>query len=497
MTHTYSAQSAPYSVLLLVFINFLFLSCSDITSEVNVAPSKADQINEIVQLYTDYEGFNGAILVAHEGEVIFKKGFGWADMEWDVPNTVDSKFRIASVTKPFTALLIMQLVADGTLDLHTPISTYLPDYPKHNGEQITIHHLLTHTSGTVRDYKDDIPLNKYPDRQRPERLVKEFSGLPLEFTPGEKFAYSNSGYMVLGYIIETVTGQSYEEVLQENILTPLDMKNTGVDKRRTILKRRAKGHFKGFGDYFNSDYVDMSNIPAVGNLYSTVEDMFLLDQALYTEALLPKKYVDLLFTKYIPDIGYGGHHGYGWELKDKPIGNTAGRIATIGHSGSLNGFCALFTRIPETQSSIILLNNTKRAFLNAITTAVMGILNDTTYDFPKKPLAKFMSEVIAKEGVQKGIQFFKEHQDESDYHVSENELIVAGYRLLHAGNAADAAEVFKLSTEVFPDRDNPYDSYAEGLLALGDTINSIKNYKKSLELNPNNNNAIEMLNKLE
>ena len=127
----------------------------------------------------------------------------------------------------------------------------------------------------------------------------------------------------------------------------------------------------------------------------------------------------------------------------------------------------------------------------------MGILNDTTYDFPKKPLAKFMSEVIAKEGVQKGIQFFKEHQDESDYHVSENELIVAGYRLLHAGNAADAAEVFKLSTEVFPDRDNPYDSYAEGLLALGDTINSIKNYKKSLELNPNNNNAIEMLNKLE
>lgn len=496
MTHTYSAHLARYSVLL-VLINFLFLSCGETTSEVKVAPSKADQINELVQLYTDYEGFNGSILVAHEGEVIFKKGFGWADMEWDVPNTADTKFRLASVTKPFTAMLIMHLVADGTLDLHTPITAYLPDYPKQNGEQITIHHLLTHTSGTVRDYKDDIPINKYPDRQRPARLVKEFSDLPLEFTPGEKFAYSNSGYMVLGYIIETVTGQPYDVVLQEKILTPIEMENTGVDKRRPLMKHRAKGYFKGFGDFFNSDYVDMSNIPAVGNMYSTVEDMFLLDQALYTEALLPRKYIDLLFTEYISDDGYGGYHGYGWELIDKPIGNTSDVVATIGHSGSLNGFCALFTRIPETQSSIILLNNTRRAFLNAITTAVTGILNDTTYDFPRKPLAKFMSEVIAKEGVEKGIQFYKEHQEDSDYHVSENELIVAGYRLLQADNAVDAAEVFKLSTEVFPDRDNPYDSYAEALMTLGKNEEAIKNYKKSLELNPNNNNAVEMLKKLE
>lgn len=497
MTYTNGVGLTRYSVILLLLVSLLFLSCGESSSEVKIAPSKADKINEIVQLYNDYEGFNGAILVAHEGEVIFKKGLGWADMEWDVPNTTDTKFRLASVTKPFTSMLIMQLVADGTLDLHTPITTYLPDYPKKNGEQITIHHLLTHTSGTVRDYKDNIPLNKYPDRQRPGRLVQEFSGLELEFTPGEKFAYSNSGYMVLGYIIETVTGNPYETVLQEKILTPLGMENTGVDKHRPLMKRRAKGHFKGFGEYFNSDYVDMSNIPAVGNIYSTVEDMFLLDQALYTEALLPQKYIDLLFTEYISDGDYGGYHGYGWELKGKPIGNTSEQIATIGHSGSLNGFCALFTRIPETRSSIILLNNTRRAFLNAITTAVTGILNDTTYDFPRKPLAKFMSEVIAAEGIEKGIQFYKEHQDESDYYVSENELIVAGYRLLHAGNAADAAEVFKLSIEVFPDKDNPYDSYAEALMALGKNEEAITNYKKSLELNPNNNNAIEMLKKLE
>jgi len=497
MTHTNGARPTSYSIVLLFLASLLLLSCGESSSEVTIAPSKANQINEIVQLYTDYEGFNGAILVAHEGEVIFKKGFGWADMEWDVPNTSDTKFRLASVTKPFTSLLIMQLVADGTLDLHMPIATYLPDYPKKNGEQITIHHLLTHTSGTVRDYKDNIPINKYPDRQRPERLVKEFSGLPLEFTPGEKFAYSNSGYMVLGYIIETVTGSSYETVLQEKILTPLGMKNTGVDKRRPLAKHRAKGYFKGFGEYFNSDYIDMSNIPAVGNMYSTVEDMFLLDQALYTEKLLPKKYLDMVFTQHIPDSDYGGHHGYGWELKPKPVGNTSDMVETIGHSGSIQGFCALFTRIPSSNSSIIFLNNTSRAYLNAMTTAITGILKDTTYDFPRKPLAKFMSEAIANDGIEKGIQFYKDHQDEADYRIDEVELIVAGYRLLHAGNAKDAVEVFKLSTEVFPDRDNPYDSYAEALMTLGKNEEAIKNYKKSLELNPNNNNAVEMLKKLE
>jgi tetratricopeptide (TPR) repeat protein len=128
---------------------------------------------------------------------------------------------------------------------------------------------------------------------------------------------------------------------------------------------------------------------------------------------------------------------------------------------------------------------------------VTGVLNDTTYDFPRKPLAKFMSEVIAKEGVEKGIQFYKAHREDSDYSISETDLIVAGYRYLHAGNAKDAAEVFKLSIDVFPDKDNPYDSYAEALMTLGKNEEAIENYKKSLELNPNNNNAVEMLKKLE
>lgn len=481
-------------VMCLCFIN---TSCSQENTLVNNNTSTSKKIDSLVNLYLNYEGFNGAVLVSHKGEVVYKNGLGFSNLEWDIPNKFDTKFRIASVTKPFTAILIMQLVADNKLDLHKPISTYLPDYPKTNGSQITIHHLLTHSSGTVRDYESKNKQNKYPDRQRPEKLIQDFAHLPLEFKPGEKFEYSNSGYLVLGAIIETITGKSYEEVLKEKILLPLNLKNTGADKHRQIIKKRAYGYFKGFGEYFNIDYSDMSGITAVGNMYSTVEDLFLLNQALHKETLMPKEYLDLMFSNHIPDPSYGGHYSYGWEIMDKPIGNTSKMIETVGHSGSMSGFTALYTRIPSSNSTIIFMNNTGRAFLNAMTTAITGILFNETYDFPRKPLAKFMMIVIDREGIDKGIQFYKEHKDLSDYHISEQELIVVGYRFLQAGNAKDAAKIFKLSIEVYPNRDNPYDSYAEALMTLGQNDEAIKNYKKSLELNPKNNNAKEMLKKLE
>ncbi len=488
-------------ISLLVLSIFLVCSCkgesySNAENENFIKKTKAKKIEEVVSLYSDYGGFNGALLVSHEGKVVFKKGFGFANLEWEIPNQTDTKFRIASITKPFTAMLIIQLVAEEKLDLHKPITTYLPNYPKNNGEKITIHHLLTHTSGTVRDYESELPINKYPDRYSLVELVKQYSNLPLKFEPGEKFDYSNAGYLTLAYIIENISGKPYETILQENILDPLSMKNTGIDKHRTIIKNRAYGHFKGFGDYFNDDFGDMSAIMGVGNIYSTVEDMFLLDQALYTEKLLPKKYMDLIFTKYILDSDYGGYYGYGWELMEKPIGNTSKKIETIGHSGSMRGFTALFTRIPSSNSSIVFFNNTGRAFLNAMTLAIIGILNDQPYDFPKKPLALFMKKIIEKEGLEKGILFYKEHKGFEDYYVSEQELIVVGYKYLQDENAEYAAEIFKLSTEIFPNRDNPYDSYAEALMTLGKNKDAIKNYKKSLELNPNNNNAVEMLKKL-
>ena len=338
---------------LFVFVS-LGTSCNGQSSNPYSANKiKAAKIEEIIQLYTDYGGFNGSALVSFEGEIIYQNGFGFANMEWDIPNTVESKFRIASITKPFTAILIMQLVANNTLELNAPISNYLPDYPKENGDKITIHHLLTHSSGISRDSGFDRPINQYPDRAQTEQLVNEFSNQPLEFNPGEKYSYSNSGYMLLAYLIETVSGKSYEAMLEEHIFDIVGMKNSGCDKHRPIIKHRTDGYFESYGNHYNANYIDMSTITGVGNIYSTVGDLFLLDQALYTDILLPKKYRDLMFSQKIEDKESGGFDGYGWQLGLKPIGNTSEKIATIGHSGVIDGFCAIFTRIPSSNSSII------------------------------------------------------------------------------------------------------------------------------------------------
>jgi len=486
MTKTDSSLIKPVVLGVFILISQLFSACGQTNNNENKT-TKRKKIDDIISLYADYERFNGSVLVAHEGEVIYKKGFGFATMEWDIPNQIDTKFQIASMTKSFTALLVLQLVAEGKLELNTPITTYLPDYPKTNGDQITIHHLLTHSSGLANDPSDDKTYNQ------PRDMVNQFASAPLKFKPGERFEYSNSGYTLLGYIIATVTQKSYEDVLKEKIFTPLNMKNSGFYRHRPVIKNMASGHYKNFGEYYNSDDTDETSSYAAGAIYSTIEDLFLWDQALKTEILLPEKYMNLMFEKHIVVPSYDGHYGYGWEFINKPIGNTENTVGTIGHSGSIGGFRSLYTKIPDSKTAIIFLNNTNHASLTSMTTAITGILHDESYDFPRKPAAKFMTDVIVKEGIEKGIQFYTKHKDVSDYYIDETELIVVGYKLLHGGNVKDAAKVFKLSTEVFPDRANPYDSYAEALMALGKNKEAIENYKQSLKLNPNNENAIKML----
>src|SRR6266545_953799 len=207
------------------------------------AQDKARRIDELVSLYNKYDQFNGAALVAENGKVIYKKGFGLANMEWNIPNEPDTKFRLGSITKQFTATLVLQLVEQGKLKLDGRVSDYLEGYRKDTGAKITIHHLLSHTSGlpnytALPGFSETISRTPYAV----EDFVKKYASGDLEFEPGTKFNYSNSGYFLLGAIIEKVTGKPYEQVLQENILDPVGMKNTGYDHYGTILEKRATGY---------------------------------------------------------------------------------------------------------------------------------------------------------------------------------------------------------------------------------------------------------------
>ncbi|MGK0363005.1 MAG: CubicO group peptidase (beta-lactamase class C family) [Saprospiraceae bacterium] len=466
------------------------------SSSVCFGQTKNEQLDLLLNKYHEYGKFNGSVLVTDQGKVVYKKGFGQANMEWDIPNEPNTKHRLGSITKQFTAMLILQLVAEGKLDLQEPITKYLPSYPKENGDRITTHHLLTHTAG-IPNYTafPGFFAEKSRNPYTPEEFIKEFEDKDLEFTPGEKFNYSNSGYFLLGVLVEKLTGKTYEEMLHENIFTPLNMNDSGYDNHGDILKNRATGYEKTGNTFVNSNYLDMSIPYAAGSLYSTVEDLYLWDQALYTNKILPQKYMDLLFKPYIHAFG-NSHYAYGWGVGKDAIGNTTDSISTISHGGGINGFNTNISRAISDKSLVVLLNNTGGAPLNEMTRAIRGIMNGKTYDLPKKSLAYDLLSVIQTKGIKEGIAHFNTNKDSDDLNLSENEMNQIGYQLMGEDNVEEAAQVFKLNKDAFPKSSNAYDSYAEALMSLGKNEGAIKNYRLSVELNPANQHGIDMLKEL-
>lgn len=477
-----------HSFLKVIAIIFIQLS----TMNVAVGQDKAELIDKLMSQYSEYNQFNGSVLVADQGKIIYKKGFGKANMEWSIPNQPDTKHRLGSITKQFTALLILQLVEKGKLKLDVPISTYLPDYPKATGDKITIHQLLTHTSGipnytSFPNFFKTISLNPYT----PEAFVKVFCDLPLEFTPGQKFSYSNSGYFLLGYIIEKTTGKTYEQCLQENIFTPLLMNNSGYDHHETILKNRASGYEKNGKGYVNANYLDMSIPYAAGSLYSTVEDLYLWDQALYTDRLLSSKSRDLLFGSYI--AARGGYYGYGWSIDEVTVGDSKDKLKIISHGGGINGFNTLISRIPSDKKLVLLLSNAGSAKLDEMNTAIRAILYNKPFNMPKMSLADALYEAIMNEGLKAGLEKQKELKKLDTYALVESEMNSVGYQLLQSGKNEEAVEVFKINVEAFPKSGNAYDSLGEAYLKIGNKKLAIINYKKSVALDPGNENGKKIL----
>ena len=474
-----------------IFILFLIL-----ISNISFAQTKVEQIEELLSTYEEYGKFNGSVLVSDQGKVIYKKGFGMANMEWDIPNEANTKHRLGSITKQFTAMLILQLVAEGKLDLQAPITTYLPDYPKTSGDIITIHHLLTHTSGIPNytafpKFMDDESRNPYT----PEEFVGKFADKELEFTPGEKFSYSNSGYFLLGVLIEKVSGKSYEEMLQDKIFDPLNMTGTGYDNHGDILKNRATGYEKQGGKYVNSKYLDMTIPYSAGSMYSTVDDLYKWDQALYTTTLLPKEYMTMYFKPNISAFG-NTHYAYGWAVGYDKIGSSKDSIYTISHGGGINGFNTNISRATSDKSLVVLLNNTGGAPLNEITIAIRGIMHGKDYNRPKKSVADAVLVVIKEKGIDAGISHYNSIKDSEAYNLSEREMNNIGYQLMGSDKVEEASKVFQLIITEFPTSSNAYDSFGESLMKLGKNELAIKNYRKSVTLNPNNQGGINALKKL-
>ena len=467
----------------LILLLLLVVGTTNLTAQTH-----SEKIAQLMRTYEDFKQFNGSVLVAENGEVIYKDGLGMANFEWDIPNTADTKHRLGSITKQFTAALILLLVEEGKIELDKPVTAYLPEYPANTGAKITIHHLLTHTSGVPNytafpNFFKDLSRNPYT----PKESTELFKDKELDFEPGEKFSYSNSGYNLLGYIIEEVTGKSYEDALEEMIFTPLNMKDSGYDHHEMILKKRATGYQKSGSLYRNSPYIDMSIPYAAGSLYSTAEDLYKWDRALKSNKLLTNASKKLMFGEYAS--AWGGSYGYGWHVNYIPIENSKDSLKVISHGGGINGFNTNIFRIPEDDNLIVLLNNTGGANLNAITLSIKNILYNEPYSSPKQSVALALLERINKDGLEAGLSHFENLIKMDSYKLSEGEMNSLGYQFLAENKTEEAIAIFKLNVKQFPESSNTYDSLGEAYLKTGNKDLALENYKIAHKLNPKNLNA--------
>lgn len=458
------------------------------------AQDKAAQIDQLLKKYNEYNQFHGSVLVADNGGVIYKKGFGLANVEWNIANRPDTKFRIGSVTKQFTAALILQLVEEGKLKLDGKLTDYLPDYRKDTGDKVTIHQLLNHTSGIPSYTNPAWFQNDSRDPYKVDDFVEKFASGDLEFEPGSKFRYNNSAYFILGAIIEKVTGKTYAAVLKARILDPVGMKDSGYDVSSEIIERRAAGYEITPDGHVNADYLDMSLPYAGGSMYSTVEDLFKWDQALYGDKILSVRSKELMFTPGLENFGYG------FIIDERPIGTTEKKTKVIHHDGGINGFNSLFTRFPERKAVVILLDNVSLGrYHDSITNAIYAILNGVRHSMPKRSIAEAIYKTATQQGGAAAVSEYRslKASKPDDYNFAEAELNGLGYQLLRAGKVKDSIEIFKLNVEMYPKAFNPYDSLGEAYLKDGQRDLALANYKRSVELNPENAGGVWAINQIE
>lgn len=344
----------------------------------NSASGVEAKVDQYVRPYLEMGCFSGAVLIAKGGKVLLSKGYGMANYELSVPNTPRTRFHIASLSKPFTAAAILLLEEQGRLSVRDPLSRFLPDYP--NGNAITIHHLISHRSGipNVNSFPDYDEKSKSP--QTLDSIIRMFKNKPLEFAPGEKYRYSNSNYNLLAFIIEKVSGLSYEEFLARNIFQPLGMADTGHDgDPRALVPSRAMGYVPAaLGQVVNAPYLDWSIKTGNGSLYSTVEDLYKWDRALYTEKVLKKATLEKMFAE-----------PYAW-FTGKAFNRRVFR-----YGGRSPGFTSSLARFVDDDLCIVVTSNNYSVLGQSFEEPLAAIVFGEKYEAPPRAV-RLSSEVLSR-----------------------------------------------------------------------------------------------------
>ena len=448
--------------------------------QIAISQNKKTRLAEIMQTYHNYNMFDGAVLVAEHGEVIYKDAFGLANREWNIPNKTDTKFMIGSISKPLTATLVLIQVQKGFLHLDKTVQEYLPEFKNKPAGIVTIRQLLKHTSG-IPNYdiiKDFFPRISRQNFSRAE-YIKVFIDSSLAFTPGKHYAYSSWGYFLLGHIIERITNKSYAQLMSEDIFKKLGMNNSGSYHHQQIVSNRATGYDYNFGGYTSSDFRDQSNAMGTGDIYSTVEDLFKFHMALADETLLNKELTTEMFTPGIKPADYG----FGWFNKQFKYTSTDS-VASNLHLGMTDGFISFIRRVPSTKSLVVILCNSSPTDFFGITNSLYQVLYNRPVTI-KQPVHKKMEILIGQNGVKIALaEYQKMKNDSAHYSVDWISMNFLAEQLLNLKRYEDARLISENNVKEFPDKDLILVTMANIYLALNRKDDAIRFYKRALEVTP-------------
>ncbi|MEZ7507323.1 serine hydrolase [Flavobacterium sp. Arc2] len=467
------------SFLKVILLGFIIL----LTTLTNaIAQNKTAELDKLMNQAHANGVFNGSVLVAENGKVIYRKAFGYANKETKQLLKPEFCFDLASVSKQFTAMGIMILKERNKLSYDDKINKYFPEFPAY-GKDITIRNLLNNTSGMPK-YE---PFATKDNLTNAEilKIIEEREALDANI--GEQYVYNNAGYVILAMIIEKVSNRSLAEFLKENIFNPLKMKNTLVgDTPKIDLKNRALGYSViGELDDFEVGHTGS------GNMFSNVDDLFLWDQALYTEKLVSKKTIEEAFTPVVLNDGSLSNYGFGWFLTPEK--------KSVNHSGSSFGYRNFIMRDLDKKNTYIWLTNAGNAIpKDLMNVAIENILASKPYEIPKITVLSELQKALEANSVDEAIATTtKSIQSNPNLFMMDDAAInELGYKYLNENKLADAFSLFKFNVTLNPNSSKVYDSLGEIYLLQKDTVNTIENYKKSVALNPDNANALKVLKKI-
>ncbi len=469
------------------------LSCLLILYCITLTAQDTKKLDKVMQTYHGYNMFDGAVLVAEQGKVIYKKGFGLANREWNIPNTPQTKFMIGSVSKQLTAMLILSQVQKGLIDLDKTITDYIPSFSAKNGRKITIRQLLSHSSG-MPNY--EIIPDFFPRISRQyftrEDYIKLYMDSALLFEPGTGYSYSSWGYYTLGYIAEKVSGKSYSALMKEDIFDKIGMNSSGSYAHTQIVPNRATGYDYSLGGYTSNDFRDQSNTMGTGDLYSTVEDLFKLHLSITNHTLLNEQHTREMFTPGIRPWQYG----YGWFNQNFRI-TPSDSVFTNYHLGMTDGFISFFLRVPSTNSMIVILCNSSPTDFFGITRSLLQVLYNKNIPI-KQPLHKMMERTISKSGTAAAVaQYESLKKDTAHYNADWWNIDQLGHQLYNLKRYEEALLIFKNNAADFPQRDIALNSLAQTFEILGRKEEAIATYKKAILINKQNEEAKGKLKLLE